>query len=98
MSADNWTYCPKCSDMRDQAMTKARAALEQQYGTIPAAEYVAAMRKLDNTPAAKASLREDYEIGMVEGSLVIDYRAHCDNCKFTHTLKSDVRVYPPPAK
>jgi hypothetical protein len=79
-------------------LSKARATLEQSYGKIPSQEYLAAMRKIDETPMPRDTLREDYEIGIRENSLVIEYFASCGACKFSHTFKSDVRVYPPAAK
>lgn len=82
MSADNWTYCPKCQENARIKAAKAEAKLLESYGKIPINEYLKRMGEVNNPPKLEESFREDYEVGIIDGSLEISYRAWCNVCDF----------------
>ncbi len=88
MSADNYAACPKCQAVHDDEVTKAREAVDAAYGKVSVAEFDRMREKaqamsgpIDNM------LREDYEIGIEDGTFYVDYRAVCETCRFTFAYK-----------
>lgn len=95
MSADNWALCPKCKQKADQDYEKKMADLQAQYGKIPAAEYVSALRNAEARPVQRETLREDYEMGTDEyGTFSVSYRASC-NCGFSFKFKHEEKALKP---
>lgn len=91
MIADNWTQCPKCDEKRAADIAKAEKDVESLYGKVSAAEYQAALASVEKkrTAPAQETLREDYEIGIVEGEFSVSYGASCEVCgwgfEYTHS-------------
>lgn len=79
MSADNWTYCPRCDMLRAKQADERSAELTRGHGEIPPEEYL----KLVEAPLPREeTLREDYEIGIHKGKFSVSYRAGCKVCGF----------------
>ncbi len=93
MSADNWTYCPKCRAEHDTALKKEQKRVADLYGKVDVAAFDAARAALktleDATP--EQTLREDYEIGIYNGVFSINYGAGCE-CGFRYEFKHEVPV------
>lgn len=68
MSASNWRKCPRCSAAAEDT--------KKLYGTVPEDEYLR-LRHLAAKKAAAETLREDYEIGIVNGEFRVSYGATC---------------------
>jgi hypothetical protein len=88
VSADRWTACPRCQADHDAEVTKARQAADAAYGTASIDEFDRLREKatamagpIDNT------LREDYDIGIDEGTFYVDFRAACVACDFRFAFK-----------
>jgi hypothetical protein len=81
MSADNWTFCPKCKDSKNKE-------LESLYGKIPAEEYLKKAKEL-STESNEETLREDYEIGIWDGKFRISYDAYCEACGYEYTFECE---------
>lgn len=86
MSADNWAICPQCvKNLRDEILAL-HARVEQAYGTVNRDEYdriVAELKSKEGTQIIKTTLREDYEIGIVEDMFDIHYGASCTDCGYS---------------
>lgn len=95
MSADRWTQCPKCVDTIQVAHIKAKEALKNMYGTMPADEFVEKMNKLEQDPGVEQNFREDWEIGVFGNGLTIRYYGQCRDCGFTVEIDEDRTIYPP---
>lgn len=83
MSADNWAICPRCSARQLREIRDREAAANAAYGVLPIAEWKVLDEAARLIPAPKQTLREDYEIGVVEDRLCIDYSGSCYECRLT---------------
>jgi hypothetical protein len=92
MSADNWTNCPACIERFNQKFGGKEKALAADYGSLPAIVWMARRRELDAEKReafekhGQQTVREDYQIGLQNGStvFVVDYAAECIACGWTH--------------
>lgn len=98
MSADNWTFCPKCKSSEIRKVKELRRDLEESYGKVSFEEYKqklavveAAEENLEDF--AEDTLREDYSQGIRDGVYSLEYRARCTKCDFTYTRTDEVEVY-----
>lgn len=89
MSADNWTYCPRCTKSFFQKRKKFYQKIEDSYGTIPAIEYMDLIEKAKNPVKQEETLREDYEIGHQNNEFYIIYKACCQKCDYTFKFKHE---------
>lgn len=89
MSADNWTYCPKCHKNELDTRSKKELAIKQSYGKMSAEEYLQSIKQLEEPVEYEQSLRENYEFGIFEGKFFVSYRASCSVCKYTFTFKEE---------
>lgn len=99
VSADNWAACPKCRNDADAAAKVARQAANDSYGKSSVDEWMELHNHALDLEAKCAdfkprNLREDYEIGVDENDLTIQYRAHCSVCKFSARFTHNEQVYP----
>lgn len=95
VSADNWTWCPKCAlthkDARQEAINKARNA----YGELPAEEYESRLRMAESITKTDLgeTLREDYELGTgKDASFYVIYKCSCDMCGFSYKFKHEEKL------
>lgn len=81
MSADNWATCPRCLG---HAKTEARAterAVAALYGKVPIAEFDRRRAELAPVEEGKfATFREDYQIGLRDGRVDVNYSGACTKC------------------
>ena len=89
MSADNWTYCPKCTEKANIARQAFEKKVKDSYGKVSAEEYLRLTEQLKKPDEREQTLREDYELGIVEGRFYVSYRASCTACKFSFTFKEE---------
>ncbi|HNT78168.1 MAG TPA: hypothetical protein PKH77_24405 [Anaerolineae bacterium] len=82
MSADRWNVCPKCKEKAQAEKDAARQAATEKYGKLPIAEWVALRDKSEQEIALPQTLREDWELGIVEDRFEVTYTATCSECKF----------------
>ena len=95
MSADNWTICPRCNGRANKSAASAKKALQDSYGKVPQEEFLQRLQELENNaPSLGDTLREDYELGIIDGEFYVDYRASCGvaNCgfRFKYTYREKV--------
>jgi hypothetical protein len=88
MSADNWAYCPRCTQHGQARLDQRAAAVQASYGKIPVEEFDEARRQ--HAAAVKAfeqrdqTFREDYEISGAEtGAVTVGYSGSCTKCKLS---------------
>jgi len=89
MSADNWTYCPMCKlNTKKRQLTLEKECIDQ-YGKISLQEYEKLQTKLKNIKNSDqdTTLKEDYEIGIFDEDLIINYHASCSMCNFEFNFK-----------
>ena len=101
MSADNWTWCPRCVDRVRAEQEKAVRDVAAMYGTVPAAEYHRACSSVITPDVAvrmmALTFHEDYEFyGVKDGTITADYGGECSVCGLTVRLKHGVTFYPEP--
>lgn len=86
MSVDNWTVCPKCKKLAQQAQEEDLQKLLKKYGEIPAIDFMADLNALNARPkpVQSSTLREDYQISIdINGKFSVNYRARCEICEFS---------------
>ncbi len=97
MSANNWTFCPKCQlvglDRRQVAIDKAR----DSYGKVSPEEYEALLFKSRMPIDEEETLREDYELGISNvddhtKQFYISYHASCDKCGFSYRFTRENKL------
>jgi hypothetical protein len=95
MSADNWTFCPKCTKEREAIFANMERQVADSYGKVPVEEFDANRANLE---AARLSLntdvhrtwREDYTFeGASEGVVNVHYRGGCTKCKLKLEFSED---------
>ncbi len=81
MSADNWCICPKCKKKNDQANADRILHVAEQYGKIPADEYVALAKAANKPIEIVETFREDFNIGIdKDGTFSVSYTGSCQEC------------------
>ncbi len=98
MSADNWTFCPRCIDEKRLKIEKLEIALDKGYGKLSKEEWLDKRKILHDLELEKdePTLREDYEIWM-EGResppcFSVQYSCSCSNCGFEHSLTHEEEI------
>ncbi len=86
MSADNWAICPKCKRLDDEKRRSFAKQIKEAYGTLPENEYLEMIGQLNDPARLEETLREDYEIGILNDYFYVSYGAHCDKCGFKHSF------------
>jgi len=93
MSADNWTFCPKCKQTSDERQKKAIEKAKAKYGKVPEQEYRYLVATEENAIRLEETFREDYEQGMSEcGQYAVSYRGRCTVCHFEFSYKFEKQV------
>lgn len=90
MSADNWGVCPKCLQKKHKTMED----LKSSYGKVSSEEYHRLLKEVNEAEGDldDATLREDYEIAMLEtGVFSIGYSCSCE-CGFKFNFKHNEAV------
>lgn len=90
MSADNWAICPKCLELEEDKQEALEEKISKSYGVVSPEEYMRLVEKSRNRPSLELTLREDYEIGILNtAEFYVRYKGQCPKCGFTYTYKSD---------
>lgn len=90
MSADNWTYCPKCAEDSVFAKNRALDNLRANYGKFTFDEFVRQQKNIEDSfddEDLERTLREDYEFSYEDSILVISYSCCCTECRFSWSIK-----------
>lgn len=96
MSADNWTFCPKCNETENERAAMASEAAANAYGKVSAEEYMK-MLKVAKCRPQEQDLREDYEIGIDGDFLKVSYCCSCNRCGFSFAHSDAINVVSPVA-
>ena len=85
MSADNWAYCPRCTQRGQAKLDKQATAVQASYGKIPVDEFDEARRQhaaaVLKFGQRERTFREDYEIyGADTGIVMVGYSGSCTKC------------------
>src|SRR5688572_14339874 len=99
MSADNWDFCPSCDEQWQRDLAAKGAEVDRAYGKVSADEYEALKRRLKAFATARReqTFREDYEIGLHDGTFYVDYHGRCESCGFAHSFKHATKLEIAPA-
>jgi len=94
MSADNWTYCPKCIQKENETHETLKQKANDSYGKISPNEYIKLIEELNKRHLAepKTTLAEYYEIGILKNEFFIRYRSHCIMCGFEYNFDLDKEI------
>lgn len=92
MSADNWTQCHRCVAKAEEEQATLQQQVVSGYGTLPLPEFDELRARAERPISLDNSLREDYEIGIVEGEFYARYHGQCKNCGFNFEWKHDEKV------
>lgn len=94
MSADNWAICPVCKTKAEEEKEKLTNEIVQGYGQLPPNDYLVLIEKSKLALELKATLREDYELGVDEfGTFEVTFTASCSKCKFSFKYKDIRKVF-----
>lgn len=95
MSADNWTYCPKCKANIEDRRQQDRKKLEASYGKVSSTKYIESLQALvkSESEPIEETLREDYEIGVYGEEFSVNYKCRCTVCgfEFSYEYAEDVQ-------
>lgn len=82
MSADRWSYCPRCTDQLTEAKAKALQAVKDSYGKVEIEEFDKLRDVAEKMPVQTEheTFREDYECYQADGELYIHYIGSCKEC------------------
>jgi len=94
MSADNWTYCPRCEVKAETDRIAFEEKVKKSYGKVSAEEYLRLTDQLKNPKRLEQTLREDYELGTNEGFFNVSYRAGCSVCNFSFEFHEEKKIAP----
>lgn len=98
MSADNWTVCPRCKAAAESKVKQLEVEAEDGYGKLPKSEYFAKLGELEQARQCIAEfptdLREDYELGVLNGEFYVAYTGQCNECTWRHSFKHREAVTP----
>ena len=88
MSADNWTFCPRCSVGAWEERKALYARLDNSYGVVSREEYKRLEAEAEMPMVLKDTLREDYEIGILNNkTFYVSYKARCVECGWAYAYK-----------
>ena len=89
MSADNWSKCPNCSEIKRNKIDRLDKQISKGYGILEESSYVALQQTLNNLmqSSTDSTLREDYEIGMDNGLFYAIYDCSCSVCGWSWSEK-----------
>lgn len=102
MSADNWTYCPRCEGRRSEEAEALERTARDSYGYVSIERFEVLRSR---AAAARASIapenrhptfREDYEFyGAETGVVHASYSGHCSLCDLSIQFTHEHRFWPP---
>jgi hypothetical protein len=87
MSAKNWSVCPKCVKLANAKTAQTIAEANKKYGTVSMDEFISLVEKLSGKQHLEETLREDYQLGVGNGTFQLNYHCHCDRCGFEFEYK-----------
>ncbi|MDE2105007.1 MAG: hypothetical protein KGL39_47655 [Patescibacteria group bacterium] len=70
----------------------AREELARQYGKIEPTEFIKRSAEAEKPVDLEETLREDYELGLLNGQFYMSYRAACNACKFEFRYRHEEAV------
>lgn len=94
MSADNWAHCPRCTAAKERERQELVERTRLAYGRVSPEKYLEMFRESQKPIDIGETLREDYELGILNGRFYVIYTARCDNCGFTFSFKEDKPIGP----
>ena len=87
MSADNWAICPRCRMRAQKEQAERERRVKEDYGKIPAQDYLNLVDAANNPPQLKYELREDYEFYIdPDNRFSAKYSAKCRTCGWEHSF------------
>lgn len=93
MSADNWAICPKCLELAQDRQEALEEKLEKSYGVVSPEQYLRLFEKSREKPKLEQTLREDYEIGILNtAEFYVRYKGACTKCGFNYEYKYDQNI------
>jgi hypothetical protein len=94
MSANNWGICPRCLAKAEADQMARIAKSRAAYGVLPADEYEELRGQAAEpiSPEDFRTLREDYEIGIFDGTFSINYGSSCKTCGLSHEFKHEEQI------
>lgn len=93
MSADRWSYCPKCTVPQPTKEDKLRE-VRDLYGKVSQQEYEDALAKAQGFKVKEPTetLREDWDFYWDGNKLVLNYGCTCERCGFSATWKTEKKM------
>jgi len=92
MSANNWTVCPECLRKAKARKEKLGRDLLDLYGEIPPDRWAELNDECNAPILTSDTLREDYELGILDGEFYVYYSGKCDVCGFEFKYKHEEKV------
>lgn len=95
MSADSWEVCPRCHEKYVEECDSFNKKVDDLYGKIPPEEYIRLLAENDRMQSQEEprTLREDYELGIIEGEYYLRYNGTCTKCGWHYEKSIDEKVY-----
>jgi hypothetical protein len=94
MSANNWTQCPRCKVVNSAKADEKERIAKEAYGKVSPEHFdtlrdeAKAFRKAISTDDNLCStLREDWDLGILEGEFYVYYGGSCKTCGFDFEFK-----------
>jgi hypothetical protein len=96
MSPKNWTECPQCEKMANQARNKQIQTAEASYGKVPQGKFLELIGPAYETVKLEETLRENYEFYFKDNILHVRYCCSCDKCGFKFEYNKDIDIWKRP--
>ncbi len=92
MSADNYTFCPRCMSEKRRKIEELETALDEGYGKLHKKEWLDKIEFLEDLKSEKnkRTLGENYE-SWIDGKenpplFFVQYSCSCENCRFKYSF------------
>ena len=94
MSPNNWRICPKCEKKEADEFQARRKTAQKAYGEVSQDEYLRLMNESRVFPELEQTLRENWQIGVYDGTFSVGYSCSCDACGFSwkYKYKEDLQI------
>lgn len=94
MSADNWTQCPRCTETYHAECKRLYNEIDARYGQVPIEEFDEFRKQVEDfiQKGVDFQFREDYGMGVDEGTFYVEYRGFCRTCGLKFSFNHEEKV------
>lgn len=96
MSANNWTFCPKCQKTKKEESIALDENVKISYGKIAVEEWLKLRDEADEfrdslDSSSDMTLREDWSIGTYNQKFSVSYSSGCSQCNYSYDYNHETK-------